>query len=277
MDLGLRDKVVVVTGGTAGIGRSCVDAFLEEGSRVVVCGRSEGRLEEFRKEYEGRPVLAVRADVSSPEDMEALARAAAEHFGGIDVWVNNAGIYPKGNLEDMPLDMWRETFAVNVDGVLYGSRAAIPYLRKAGGGVIVNASSYASIMPTGGRGAYGVTKAAVSQMTRVMAAELAPDHIRVVAYMPGFVLTGINAAVIGEYDDGAVKRQAVQNRYGRTEEIARLVVFLASDAASFITGCGVEASGGKYCVQNPFAAWEKGELTVRRMSAEDAGQAQDET
>ena len=95
-------------------------------------------------------------------------------------------------------------------------------------------------------------------MTRVMAAELAPDHIRVVAYMPGFVLTGINAAVIGEYDDGAVKRQAVQNRYGRTEEIARLVVFLASDAASFITGCGVEASGGKYCVQNPFAAWEKG-------------------
>ena len=258
MDLGLRDKVVVVTGGTAGIGRSCVDAFLEEGSRVVVCGRSEGRLEEFRKEYEGRPVLAVRADVSSPEDMEALARAAAEHFGGIDVWVNNAGIYPKGNLEDMPLDMWRETFAVNVDGVLYGSRAAIPYLRKAGGGVIVNASSYASIMPTGGRGAYGVTKAAVSQMTRVMAAALAPDHIRVVAYMPGFVLTGINAAVIGEYDDGAVKRQAVQNRYGRTEEIARLVVFLASDAASFITGCGVEASGGKYCVQNPFAAWEKG-------------------
>ena len=190
--------------------------------------------------------------------MEALARAAAEHFGGIDVWVNNAGIYPKGNLEDMPLDMWRETFAVNVDGVLYGSRAAIPYLRKAGGGVIVNASSYASIMPTGGRGAYGVTKAAGSQMTRVMAAELAPDHIRVVAYMPGFVLTGINAAVIGEYDDGAVKRQAVQNRYGRTEEIARLVVFLASDAASFITGCGVEASGGKYCVQNPFAAWEKG-------------------
>ena len=145
-------------------------------------------------------------------------------------------------------------------GTAKGCRSAVMVTlgTGVGGGVIVNASSYASIMPTGGRGAYGVTKAAVSQMTRVMAAELAPDHIRVVAYMPGFVLTGINAAVIGEYDDGAVKRQAVQNRYGRTEEIARLVVFLASDAASFITGCGVEASGGKYCVQNPFAAWEKG-------------------
>jgi len=93
-------------------------------------------------------------------------------------------------------------------------------------------------------------------MTRVMAAELAPDGIRVVAYMPGFVLTDINADVLNEYDEGAVKRQAVQNRYGRTEEIARLAVFLASDAASFITGCGVEASGGKYCVQNSFAAWE---------------------
>lgn len=256
MDLGLRDKVVVITGGTAGIGKSCVDAFLEEGCRVVVCGRSSARLEAFRAEYEGRPVLAVVGNVTSPEDMERLADAAVERFGRIDVWVNNAGIYPKGNLEDMPLDAWRETFAVNVDGVLYGSRAAIPHLRKAGGGVIVNASSYAAIMPTGGRGAYGITKAAVSHMTKVMAAELAPDNIRVVAYMPGFVLTGINAAVLGEYDDGAVKRQAVQNRYGRTEEIARLVVFLSSDAASFITGCGVEASGGKYCVQNPFAAWE---------------------
>ena len=257
MELGLCNKVVVVTGGTAGIGKACVDAFLEEGCRVAVCGRSEGRLRDFRAEYDGKSVLAVRADVTSQEDMTRLAAETAEAFGGLDVWVNNAGIYPKGNLEDMPLDLWKETFAVNVDGVLYGSRAAIPYLRKAGGGVIVNASSYASIMPTGGRGAYGITKAAVSHMTKVMAAELAPDNIRVVAYMPGFVLTAINAAVVGEYGDGMVQRQAVQNRYGRTEEIAHLVVFLASDAASFITGCGVEASGGKYCVQNPYAAWEQ--------------------
>lgn len=256
MELGLREKVVVITGGTAGIGKACVDAFLDEGCRVAVCGRSEDRLAAFRAAYEGRPVLAVRADVTDPGDMENLAAAAVDRFGRIDVWVNNAGIYPRGNLESMPLDLWRKTFAVNVDGVLYGSRAAVPYLRSAGGGVIVNAASYASIMPTGGRGAYGITKAAVSHMTRVMAAELAPDGIRVVAYMPGFVLTDINADVLNEYDEGAVKRQAVQNRYGRTEEIARLVVFLASDAASFITGCGVEASGGKYCVQNPFAAWE---------------------
>lgn len=256
MEFGLRGKIVVITGGTAGIGKASVDAFLEEGCRVAVCGRSEDRLAAFRAEYADRQVLAVRADVTSQGDMKRLAEETAAAFGRIDVWVNNAGIYPKGDLEDMPLELWRETFAVNVDGVLYGSRAAIPHLRKAGGGVIVNASSYASIMPTGGRGAYGVTKAAVSHMTKVLAAELAPDHIRVVAYMPGFVLTAINAAVIGEYGAGMVQRQAVQNRYGRTEEIARLIVFLASDAASFITGCGVEASGGKYCVQNPYAAWE---------------------
>lgn len=256
MNLGLNHKVVVITGGTAGIGKTCVDAFLAEGCRVVVCGRSPVKLESFRAEYEGRDVLAVKGDVSSAEDMKTLASSAAERFGCINVWVNNAGIYPKGNLEDMPINVWRDTFAINVDGVLYGSRAAIPYLRRAGGGVIVNASSYASIMPTGGRGAYGITKAAVSHMTKVLAAELAPDNIRVVAYMPGFVLTGLNAAVLNEYENGAVMRQAVQNRYGRPEEIASLVVFLASHAASFITGCGVEASGGKYCVQNPFAAWE---------------------
>lgn len=256
MDLGLNNKVVVITGGTSGIGKACVDAFLEEGCSVVVCGRSTAKLESFRAEYEGRDVLAVKGDVSSAQDMETLAASAVERFGGINVWVNNAGIYPKGNLEDMPLDDWREAFAINVDGVLYGSRAAIPHLRRAGGGVIVNASSYASIMPTGGRGAYGITKAAVSHMTKVLAAELAPDNIRVVAYMPGFVLTGLNAAVLNEYESGAVMRQAVQNRYGRPEEIAKLVVFLASNAARFMTGCGVEASGGKFCVQNPFAAWK---------------------
>lgn len=259
MKLNLEDKVVVITGGTVGIGRACVDAFLAEKCKVVVCARNEDKLAAFRSDYAGGQVLAFRADTSEPEDMRRLAEAAVAGFGGLDVWVNNAGVYPKGNLEDMPLDLWRQTFRINVDGVLYGARAAIPYMRERKKGVIINAASFATLMPTAGRGAYGVTKAAVHHMTKVLGAELAPDKIRVVSYMPGFVATELTAPVIGEYEGDAIKQQVAQHRYGQPEEIASVVVFLASDAASFITGSGIEASGGKYCVQNPFAAWKRAE------------------
>lgn len=255
MRLGLENKVVVITGGAAGIGLACVDAFLAEGCKVAICGRNEAKLASFRDRYADRPVLAVRADVGESGDMLRLAEAAAAAFGGIDVWVNNAGMYPAGNLEDMSVELWRETFRINVDGVLYGSRAAIPFLRGRGKGVIVNASSYASIMPTAGRGAYGVTKAAVQHMTRVLGAELAPDRIRVVSYMPGFVATELTVPVMGEYATNRIQMQAAQNRYGEPREVAPVVVFLASDAASFITGSGMEVSGGKYCVQNPYMPW----------------------
>lgn len=255
MRLNLENKVVVITGGTAGIGQACVEAFLAEDCKVAVCGRSEDKLAAFRDTYAGRAVLAVRADVGQSDDMRRLAEAAASVFGGIDVWVNNAGIYPSGNLEDMLDELWRETFRVNVDGVLYGARAAIPFMRGRGRGVIVNASSYASIMPTAGRGAYGVTKAAVQHMTRVLGAELAPDHIRVVSYMPGFVSTDLTAPVMDEYETNRIQMQSAQNRYGEPGDVAPVVVFLASEAAAFITGSGVEISGGKYCVQNPYMPW----------------------
>lgn len=257
MDLGLKGKVVVITGGTAGIGKASAEAFLAEGCKVVVCGRSEAKIKAFRAEYEGHDILAVQADVASFDDMRRLAEAAENTFGGIDVWVNNAGMYPAGDLEDMELDTWHDTFRVNVDGVLYGCRAAIPAMRRRGGGVILNAGSYAVITPTANRGAYAISKAAVHQLTRVLAAELGPDNIRVVTYNPGFVLTELNAPQVAEYPKGAIERQTAQNRLGRPEEVAGLIVFLASDRASFITGSGVEVSGGKYCVQNPSMPWDK--------------------
>jgi NAD(P)-dependent dehydrogenase (short-subunit alcohol dehydrogenase family) len=257
MRLDLEEKVIVITGGTAGIGKACVDAFLAEGCQVAICARSAERLENFRNAYAGQPVLAIQADVSRAADMEHLATQTASYFGGIDVWVNNAGIYPKGYLAEMPLEEWQQTFDINVNGVLYGARAAIPHLKNRGKGVIINAASFATLMPTAGRGAYGITKAAVGHMTKVLGAELAPDNIRVVSYMPGFVATELTAPVITEYEGNQIKRQLAQNRYGRVEEIAPVVVFLASDAASFITGSGIEASGGKYCVQNPYVAWER--------------------
>ena len=257
MDLGLKGKVVVITGGTAGIGKASAEVFLDEGCKVVVCGRSEAKLRAFQEEFAGRDILTVQAEVSSFDDMRRLAEAAEQTFGGIDVWVNNAGMYPAGDLEDMDLDEWQKTMRVNIDGVLYGCRAAIPAMRRRGGGVILNAGSYAVITPTANRGAYAISKAAVHHLTRVLAAELGPDNIRVVTYNPGFVLTELNAPQVAEYPKGAIERQTAQNRLGRPEEVAGLIVFLASDRASFITGSGVEVSGGKYCVQNPAMPWAK--------------------
>lgn len=257
MHLGLKNKVVVITGGTLGIGKACVDAFLAEGCFVATCGRSKERITAFLKEYEGRPVFASAANVADFADMQRLAEQVNEKFGGIDIWVNNAGVYPKGFLDEMPLDLWQETFDVNVSGVLYGARAALPYLRIRKKGVIINAASFATYMPTAGRGAYGITKAAVGHLTKVLGAELAPENIRVVSYMPGLVATELTASVLKESSDNMLKKQVAQNRYGTPEEIAPVVVFLASDAASFITGTGIEASGGKYCVQNPHIGWER--------------------
>jgi NAD(P)-dependent dehydrogenase (short-subunit alcohol dehydrogenase family) len=257
MELGLKDKTVVITGGTAGIGRACVDAFLAEGCKVAVCARSGDKLEQFGRDYAGRPALAIQADTSVPEDMDRLAAAAFDAFGSLDVWVNNAGIYPAGNLMDMPLEEWRHTLAVNLDGVLHGCRSACPYMRRQGKGVLLNASSFAANMPTAGRGAYGITKGAVQQLTKVLAAELAKDNIRVASYMPGFVSTDLNAGVTSESGDEALFDQVALHRYGTVREVASVVVFLASDAASFITGRGIEVDGGKYCVQNPWHAWRK--------------------
>ncbi len=257
MKINLDGKTVVITGGTKGIGKACVEAFLMESCKVMTCSRTKRDINIFNAEFSKSGAMAIEADVSSIDDMNSLAKKTVEVFGKIDIWINNAGIYPKGNLEDMPIDLWKKTFDINVNGVLFGTRAAIPFMKDSGGGVIINASSYASIMPTGGRGAYGITKAAVSHMTKVFGAELAPSNIRVVAYMPGFIVTELTAAVVDEYAADAIKRQVAQHRYGTPEEVAQVVVFLASDAASFITGTGVEVSGGKYCVQNPYAAWER--------------------
>jgi NAD(P)-dependent dehydrogenase (short-subunit alcohol dehydrogenase family) len=183
--------------------------------------------------------------------------AVAEHFGGIDVWINSAGLYPSGELLNCTREKWDALASINIAGALHGAQVATPHLKRRGGGVIVNISSYAAIIPTAGRGAYGMTKAALSSMTRTLAAELAPLNIRVVAVLPGMIFTPLTRDVAVEEKIPELSRRTALNRLGVPEDVAPAVVFLSSDAASYITGCGLEISGGKYCVQNPDAAWER--------------------
>ena len=256
MDLGLKDKVVVITGGTAGIGEACALAFSREGAHVAVCGRTQKRIAAFKERcaQAGADVFVKQADAGQAEELQAFADAVVSRFGTIDVWINNAGINVGKRLMEITPEDWQQTVAVNLSGVLFGTQIAARAMGEKGG-VILNASSFASLIPSVGGTMYGATKAAVSNMTKTMAAELAPQHIRVNAYIPGIIDTPMNAERIADDANHALINASALHRVGTADEMAQALVFLASDQASYITGTAIEVSGGKYAVQNSEILW----------------------
>lgn len=158
-------------------------------------------------------------------------------------------------LMDITLSDWEKMVRVNLTGVLFGTQIAARAMGEKGG-VILNASSYASLVPSVGGTMYGATKAAVTNMTKTMAAELAPQHIRVNAYVPGVIDTPMNADRIAADITGSLIDAIALHRVGSPEEMAKVLIFLASDAASYITGTTIEVSGGKYAVQNSNVLWK---------------------
>ena len=256
MDLGLKDKVVVITGGTAGIGEACALAFSREGAHVAVCGRTQKRIAAFKERcaQAGADVFVKQADAGQAEELQAFADAVVSRFGTIDVWINNAGINVGKRLMEITPEDWQQTVAVNLSGVLFGTQIAARAMGEKGG-VILNASSFASLIPSVGGTMYGATKAAVSNMTKTMAAELAPQHIRVNAYIPGIIDTPMNAERIADDDNHALINAIALHRVGTADEMAQALIFLASDQASYITGTAIEVSGGKYAVQNSEILW----------------------
>lgn len=256
MDLGLKDKVVVITGGTAGIGEACALAFSREGAHVAVCGRTQKRIAAFKERcaQAGADVFVKQADAGQAEELQAFADAVVSRFGTIDVWINNAGINVGKRLMEITPEDWQQTVAVNLSGVLFGTQIAARAMGEKGG-VILNASSFASLIPSVGGTMYGATKAAVSNMTKTMAGELAPQHIRVNAYIPGIIDTPMNAERIADDANHALINAIALHRVGTADEMAQALIFLASDQASYITGTAIEVSGGKYAVQNSEILW----------------------
>ncbi len=256
MDVNLRNKVAVVTGGTAGIGLATAELFAREGAMVAICSSTQTNVDKAVKAFaeKGLKVYGERVDVSSREEMFGFADRVEQQFGGIDVWVSNAGIMPEKKIIDTTEEVWQKAMDVNLKSVYYGALIAADKIRKRGGGVLINAASFASLMPSVGSGAYAATKAAIANMTRTLAGELAPFNIRVVGFIPGVIETPMTAGWI-EKKGKALASQHALNRVGRTDEIANALLFLASDYASFITGTCMEITGGKFCVQNPADAW----------------------
>jgi NAD(P)-dependent dehydrogenase (short-subunit alcohol dehydrogenase family) len=248
----LKNKTAVVTGAGSGIGRACALALAREGAKVALVGRRKKLLEELACEI-GDSAVAIVADVSKHEDISRVVKQTVEHFGGLNVLLNNAGVMHVGTAEQVTETQWDEMFNVNVRGVWLLSRAVLPHMRKAGGGSIINTASVLGINGVRNRAAYAASKGAVVLLTKCMAVDHGADKIRVNAICPSFVETELTASVIRDAPDpDAVRaaRVAVHpiGRLGQPEDIAGLAVYLASDESSWVTGAAFPVDGGYLAV-----------------------------
>lgn len=254
MQIDLTGRVVLVTGAGRGIGRTIAETFAREGASVVALDLDPGALAEL--DEEGVAGLSLTCDITDPAQVGEAMRRVEERYGRIDVLVNNAGINAEGPLESFDPELWDRVFAVNVRGVLNTCQAAIPLMKRQRSGRIINAASFAAIVPSVEAAAYGASKAAVVQMTRVLASELGPFGITVNAYAPGMIPTAMNGFAALEGPAAAAKLDQLSiRRWGVPEDVAKLCLFLASDLSDYVTGALLDVSGGKFATQDPGAAW----------------------
>lgn len=260
MDLGLKDKVAVVTGGSRGIGFACAKELLKEGAFLAFCARDEAKIEEARQALpHPNRIFAKRVDMRAEEEVYAFAEEVAARFGKIDIWINNSGSIGSRRGEFFTGEEIDEVYAQCFKSAVFGAQAAARQMKKSGGS-IVNISSLAARCPSAGRSTiYGPMKAAIRNLTITLAGELAAYGIRVNCVLPGFTLTELVKENISEEELLRNERGTLLKRLGSPEEIAKPVVFLASSASSYMTGESIEVSGGRAITLNPMYSYERKE------------------
>lgn len=250
----LRDKICIITGAGSGFGRAIAETFTREGACCVVNDINDASGEKVAGELNARhngQALFVHADVSDDSDVKALMEATTEHFGGLDIIVNNAGYTHRNKpLLEVTEDEFDRIYAVNVKAIFLSTRYVVPLFEARGGGIIVNTASTAGIRPRPGLTWYNSSKGAVITATKSLAVELAPRNIRVNALCPVIGETSLLELFMGE-DTPENRAKFISTiplgRMSTPRDIANAALFLASDEAEFITGTALEVDGGR-CV-----------------------------
>jgi 3-oxoacyl-[acyl-carrier protein] reductase len=256
MELGLRGKVALITGGSQGIGRACALAFAREGARVAICARGVDALNQTAAEIRalGAEVLAEAADVSLVADIDRFVASAATRFGGVDVLVNNAVSFAIGGFGELPDEAWQHHLNVKLMGYVRCTRAALPHLRRSGNGRIVNVAGIAARQNSGPGITAGAVNAAIVNFSKALADQVAADGILVNAVHPGATRTHRHEIILDRLmqDHGITREEAEQRsvanipigRVIEPEDVASLIVFLASQPAAAITGQAIAVDGG---------------------------------
>lgn len=256
MPLALQGKVVVITGSTAGIGRAGAIGFAREGAKVVVSGRNrqrgEGVVRAIKKQ--GGEASFIPADMLSAADIERLVKQAVAGYGRLDIFWHNAGVVGPDSVEDITEESYDNVLAVHLKAAVFGSRFAVPEIRKAGGGSILFTSSVAGLKQSSYSMTYSLAKTGLVMLARKLAVDLAKDNIRVNCICPGRVETEIRVALAGQKakalgisEEEWVKRDVQRiplGRYVTEEEVVAAALFLVSDKAASITGIALPIDGG---------------------------------
>jgi NAD(P)-dependent dehydrogenase (short-subunit alcohol dehydrogenase family) len=258
MDLGLKDKVAVVTGGSVGIGLAIAEGLAQEGVHVVLCARNAERLSaranDIHAKY-GVRAVGVPTDVSRASDITNLVQQIEQAFGGADILINNAGTGSEETIMDAADERWQYYWDLHVMSAVRLTRGVVPFMRRRGGGVILNNASICATQPLGYEPIYNVTKAALVMLSKTMSGEFIKDNIRVNAVNPGLVktpdwmktatlLTADKDITPEQYLDNIAKENAPIGRFASPEEIANFFVFLCSPRASYMLGSTYYIDGG---------------------------------
>lgn len=244
-------KIVLVTGASRGIGRAVAEQFASAGARVAVhYNASRAPAERVKAGLPGGPHLLIQADIENPDNARGLIETVVQEMGRLDVLVNNAGIFdlhpPHSAEYEQWKSAWDRTIAVNLTAPAHLSFFAAKQMIKQGGGSIVNVSSRGAFRGEPEAPAYGASKAGLNALGQSMARSLAPHNISVHTVAPGWVETDMATPLLSGPEGDAIRAQSPLNRIGRPEEIARIVLFLASERSQYMTGSIVDANGASY-------------------------------